>query len=104
MIISSNLVFENGSVWNPRRIGETRVSKEAGAEIEVRVVLTQSGEMGKGEKGIQLMTLLIIEAEGSRRAAWNGSPIRDVICCMRDYRLSICMPILGVKQEQDRQK
>lgn len=74
-MILSKLVFENSSLWIPGRIGETRVSKEVGAEIEARMALTQNGEMGRGEKGIRLVTSLIIEAEGSGRGAWNVSPI-----------------------------
>lgn len=56
------------------------MSEEAGAGGEARVVLTQSGDRGNGEKGIQLVTLLIMEGEESGRAAYNGSPGRDGIC------------------------
>lgn len=48
------------------------------------MVLTQSGDGGNGEKGIQLMTLLIMEGEASGRAAHSGRPGRDVICQMSD--------------------
>lgn len=61
------------------------MSEKAGAGLQARVVLAQSGDKGNGEKGIQMMTLLIIEGEGGGRAAWDSSPLRDVICWVSEY-------------------